>query len=295
MVTAAGLGALVLVIRGLSGPGLSAPAWWAWPGTHCSGSSPRSPWWAKLRPIVTPGEAASDAGNAALTFCFAALLFWGLPVAVLLRAITTIIVALSGRQALFRAAFNVAQFTLSLCAAAAVLSLGGVHPPPLRPRVPAGAALGTIALAAAAYFAVNFVCVGVAVALHARAPVRVMLRKALPYQAFVNFTLLSTAPLVAVVMSRSVLLVLLFLLPLIAIYANAAMSVKREYQALHDQLTSLPNRSCCCARRRRQSPERPGPAPWPASSCWTWTGSRRSMTRSATCPGMGCCRSSPTG
>ena len=44
-------------------------------------------------------------------------------------------------------------------------------------------------------------------------------------------------------MSRSVLLVLLFLLPLIAIYANAAIAMQREHQALHDQLTGLPNRA----------------------------------------------------
>ena len=238
VVTVAGLGALAAAMGGLSGPGLVGlaghPLFWVIAALTLVG---------ELRPIVTPAQAASDAGNAALTFCFAALLFWGLPVAVLLRAITTIIVALSGRQAVFRAAFNVAQFTLSLSAAAAVLTLGGVHPTPLQPWIPSGRELGTIALAAAAYFAVNFACVGVAVALHARAPVHITLRKALPYQAFVNLALLSTAPLVAVVMSRSVLLVLLFLLPLTAIYANAGMSVKREYQALHDQLTGLPNRS----------------------------------------------------
>ena len=195
VVTAAGLAALAAAMRGLSGPGLVGlaghPLFWVIAALTLVG---------ELRPIVTPGQAASDAGNAALTFCFAALLFWGLPVAVLLRAITTIIVALSGRQALFRAAFNVAQFTLSLSAAAAVLTLGGVHPTPLQPWVPSGNELGTITLAAAAYFAVNFACVGVAVALHARAPVRVTLRKTLPYQAFVNLALLSTAPLVAVVM-----------------------------------------------------------------------------------------------
>ena len=44
-------------------------------------------------------------------------------------------------------------------------------------------------------------------------------------------------------MGRSALLVLLFLLPLSAVYASAAMSVQREHQALHDELTGLPNRS----------------------------------------------------
>ena len=133
VVTVAGLGALAAAMGGLSGPGLVGlaghPLFWVIAALTLVG---------ELRPIVTPAQAASDAGNAALTFCFAALLFWGLPVAVLLRAITTIIVALSGRQAVFRAAFNVAQFTLSLSAAAAVLTLGGVHPTPLQPWIPSG-------------------------------------------------------------------------------------------------------------------------------------------------------------
>ncbi len=238
VVTVAGLAALVLAMGGLSGPGLVGlaghPLFWVVAALALAG---------ELRPMVTPGKAPSDAGVASLTFCFAALLYWGLPVAVLLRTITTIIVALSGRQALFRAAFNVAQVALSLTAAAAVFALYGIHPMPLRPWVPGGADLGVIAAAAVAYFVVNFVTVGVAVALHARAPVLASLRRTLPYQAFVSLALLSLAPLVAVVMSHSTGLVLLFLLPLSAAYANAAMSVRREYQALHDPLTGLPNRT----------------------------------------------------
>ena len=80
-------------------------------------------------------------------------------------------------------------------------------------------------------------------ALHARAPIPATLRAALPYQAFVNLVLLSAAPLVAVVMGRSVLLVLLLLLPMPAIYAGAARSMQREHQAHHDELTGLPNRT----------------------------------------------------
>jgi diguanylate cyclase (GGDEF)-like protein len=53
---------------------------------------------------------------------------------------------------------------------------------------------------------------------------------------------------VVVVMGRSVLLVLLFLLPLIAVYLNAAVSVQREHQAMHDELTGLPNRKLLLRR-----------------------------------------------
>jgi diguanylate cyclase (GGDEF)-like protein len=197
----------------------------------------------EFRPIVTPGRSDPDSGVTSLTFCFAALLYWGFATAAILRCATMLITALSGRQAPFRAAFNAAQFTLSLGVSAAVLAAVGLHPMPLAPWVLTGPEIGAVGLAALAHFACNFVLVGVAVALHERAPVLATLRRALPYQAFVSLVLLSAAPLVVVVMSRSVVLVLLFLLPLAAVYANAAMSLRREYQALHDELTGLPNRT----------------------------------------------------
>jgi diguanylate cyclase (GGDEF)-like protein len=196
----------------------------------------------ELRPIVTPGKSRPDSPDASLMFCFAALLYWGFPVAALVRLVTSVVSAVVGRRAVFRTAFNVAQFTLSLGAAWLVLLAAGIHPRPLAPWELTGRELGAVGLAAVAYFAVNFLLVSVAVAIHSRASVPATLRKELPYQAFVNLVLLSAAPLVVVVMSRSVLLVLLFMLPLAAIYANAAVSLKREHEARHDELTGLPNR-----------------------------------------------------
>src|SRR5260370_16032910 len=41
----------------------------------------------ELRPIVTPGKSRQDSGDASLTFTFAALLYWGFPIAALVRLI----------------------------------------------------------------------------------------------------------------------------------------------------------------------------------------------------------------
>ena len=202
----------------------------------------------ELRPIITPGKSGPDSGVASVTFGFAALLFWGLPVAALLKAASTLIAGTADRKAVFRTVFNAAQDVLALGAAWAALGLASIHPDPMHPWLPSGAQLGGVALAAAAYFAVNFTLVAVAISLHARAPLRVVVRDELPYQAFVILALLSAAPLVVVVMGRSVWLVLLFLLPLVAVYLNAAVSVQREHQAMHDELTGLPNRKLLLRR-----------------------------------------------
>ncbi|HEV2373836.1 MAG TPA: EAL domain-containing protein [Streptosporangiaceae bacterium] len=194
-------------------------------------------------PFVTPGKTDRDSGHAAHIFCFAALLYWGLPLAVLMRVGIALVEAVFRRPAPFRAAFNTAQYTLSLGAAGLVLAMAGIFPGPAHPWVPQGGQWLAAALAALAYFSVNFVLVGVAVALHSRTSVVAMLVRELPYQGFVNIVLLSAAPLVVVVMDRSALLVLLFVLPLVAIHANAAVSLQREYQAHHDELTGLPNRT----------------------------------------------------
>ena len=243
IVSAAGLAALLAALASLSlGEAhrlAGSPLIWTIAGLIMAG---------ELRPIITPGRSGHDSGAASVTFSFAALLYWGLPVAALFKAVCSLIAGRAEGKALFRCTFNAGQDVLALGAAWGVLALTGIHPQPAHPWVPSGQQLAGVALAAAAYFAVNFTLVAVAIALHARAPVREIAREELPYQAFVNLALLSLAPLVVVVMGRSVLLVLLFLLPLIAVYLNAAVSVQREHQAMHDELTGLPNRKLLLRR-----------------------------------------------
>ncbi|MGO8960391.1 MAG: putative bifunctional diguanylate cyclase/phosphodiesterase [Streptosporangiaceae bacterium] len=200
-------------------------------------------------PIVTPGRSSLEAPLASVTFAFAALIAWGLAVAVLLRATSTMLTFLCKRKAPHRAAFNAAASTLGLWAGGMVLFAFRGHVNPLHPWVPKGSDLWHIMLAAVACFAVSYVLVTVAIALHSREPVGKTVIKTLPYQAFVSLVLFATAPLVAVVIGRnSALLVMLFAFPLAAIYVNAAISVQREHQAHHDELTGLANRKLMMLR-----------------------------------------------
>src|SRR5258707_7787321 len=128
-------------------------------------------------------------------------------------------------------------------AAGLALALTGIHPAAERPVAIQGGDLHKVLLAGVAYFAVSFLLVEGAIALRSRAPLLRTLRAALPLQALVSLVLIAAAPLVAVVMgAHSASLVLLFAFPLAAIYMNAAMSVQREHQAHHDELTGLSNR-----------------------------------------------------
>jgi len=82
----------------------------------------------EMRPIVTPGRSGLESPVASLTFGLAALLYWGFPVAVLLRAASSLAVGLAQRKAPHRCAFNAAQTTLSTAAAALALALTGISP-----------------------------------------------------------------------------------------------------------------------------------------------------------------------
>ncbi|GII87366.1 GGDEF-domain containing protein [Sphaerisporangium siamense] len=196
----------------------------------------------ELRPLVVSTSRLVGGTATSTMFTFAILLYYGLSVAVLVHGLALVVSGLSHRRAWHRVAFNVAQVTLASTAAGVVLSLFGHHPRPAVPWVPEGVDMTAVALAALAYFAVRGVLVCGAVALHERRSLTRVLRTTIGHQSVVYAALLGLAPLVVVVMSRSPALVPLFVAPLATMYFTASMSVRRDHQAMHDGLTSLPNR-----------------------------------------------------
>lgn len=204
-------------------------------------------------PIVTPGRPSSESPRASIVFSYAALIAWGMPVGVVLATTSATVVLLGKRRSPHRVAFNAAVTALSMSAAGLVLYGLDLQRPPFKSGnkiilehwwVPAGYDVWRILLAGAACFAVSFVLVSVAIAVHNRQPVGQTLRGRLPYQALTNAVLYAVAPLVAVVIHTcSAYFLLLFAVPLIAFHVAAAISVQREHQANHDELTGLPNRA----------------------------------------------------
>ncbi|MFI6597948.1 putative bifunctional diguanylate cyclase/phosphodiesterase [Nonomuraea sp. NPDC050536] len=196
----------------------------------------------ELRPVMVSSATAVGGTYPSTMFTFAVLLHFGLPVAVLMQTVAVVINGVVTRKAWFRVMFNVAQSTLALTAAAVVLGLFGVVPNPAVPWVPRGADLPAIALAGVAYFATRALLVCGAVALHERRSLLRVLKSTAGPQSLVYAGLLGLAPLVVIVMDESPGLVPLFVAPLAAVYFTATLSMRHDHQAMHDELTGLPNR-----------------------------------------------------
>ncbi|WP_043618496.1 putative bifunctional diguanylate cyclase/phosphodiesterase [Nonomuraea candida] len=196
----------------------------------------------ELRPVMVSSATAVGGTYPSTMFTFAVLLHFGLPVAVLMQAVAIVINGVVTRKSWHRVMFNIAQSTLALTAAAVVLGAFGIVPSPAVPWVPAGADLPAIVLAGLAYFVTRATLVCGAVALHERRSIMRVLRATLGPQGLVYTALLGLAPLVVVVMNDAPALVPLFVAPLAAVYFTATLSMRRDHQAMHDELTGLPNR-----------------------------------------------------
>jgi diguanylate cyclase (GGDEF)-like protein len=199
--------------------------------------------------IATPGRQAGDAAAASRSIAAGVMLYWGFPIAVLLTAVAVIVGGIAQRHHPQRVLFNVAQLSLSFAAAGSVLFALGDNPMPGHPWTTAHPHVLALIAAAAAYFIVNFSAVAAAVSLRARSSLGSVMRANLPYQAVASAVLFSMAPLIAVAMrTNSALIVALFAFPFVTIYLSAAMSVQREHQANHDELTGLVNRKLLAKR-----------------------------------------------
>jgi diguanylate cyclase (GGDEF)-like protein len=195
----------------------------------------------ELRPLqLSVGQARIDI-TTSTTFAFALLLTAG----PLLAAVTLVVASLFAdaiaRKVWWKMAFNAGQYAIAIGAAGVVVSRLATHVVPVGLRSPRD--LLAVSLAAITFFVINVVVIGVGVALAQRVPLVTTFRDDFAYQAASNLALLALGPVAVVVGDRSALLLPLLLIPLWVAYRNVAASLENEHQALHDQLTGLPNRT----------------------------------------------------
>jgi diguanylate cyclase (GGDEF)-like protein len=155
-----------------------------------------------------------------------------------------------------RTLFNVGQTTLSLAAAAAVLTWMGEGPTLL-----AGGSLGvrwivSMILAALAMFVINGVLTCTALALHEGTRVTTMLRRGMFLNLVTDGALVSLAPVFVIVADRSMLLLPLAVSVAGLVHYNTRAALASEHEANHDVLTELPNRRAFLSRLEAELHER---------------------------------------
>ncbi|MDQ3756832.1 MAG: EAL domain-containing protein [Actinomycetota bacterium] len=194
----------------------------------------------ELAPIRVRRRDGEEEITSSTTFAFALLLTCGAAAGALSLALASLIADLFRRKPLWKALFNVAQFSLSIGVAAAAVGL--VRPGTVYgTRITAGE-LPALITAALLFFLVNNTVTGTAMALAEGTPVRSFLRRDFLFQAGTTGVLLSLAPIVVAAANNTLLLVPFFLMPIAAVHKCASILLAKEHEAAHDPLTGLPNR-----------------------------------------------------
>ncbi len=201
----------------------------------------------ELFPIRTPrtdGEEGEITVSA--IFTFALLLRFGAGAAIMAQSVGSLMADLRAGKPGWKSIFNAAQLALALAAAGGVVHV--TTSGDFLTGVPAFQTLDVpgILLACAVLFLTNNLVCRIAIALHQGAPVLRFLMSDIGYHAWINLVLLALSPVVVVVAERSLLLVPLLAIPMVIIWSIATVYAEKDYkayQALHDDLTGLPNRA----------------------------------------------------
>jgi diguanylate cyclase (GGDEF)-like protein len=217
----------------------------------------------ELLPITVPRQGEEDQITTSTTFALALVLTAGLLPAVVAQASSSILADVVRRKPVWKAGFNAAQYVVSLLLAAVTLGIASNGKFTLGDPLAAGT-LPAIFLSGAVFFVANTSLTGTALALAQGVPIREYLRRDLLFQVSTDGLLVALAPIVVLAAERSLVLVPLIAAPMVAVYRATRTSLENaslvrrleesvsdlqemnrlnEYQALHDSLTGLPNRT----------------------------------------------------
>ncbi|MEO6503659.1 MAG: EAL domain-containing protein [Jatrophihabitantaceae bacterium] len=196
----------------------------------------------ELRPLIQ-GRGHDPQGVVMSTaFACAILFLWGPWPAIVVVSFASFAADRRVRKPAWKVFFNVGQYNLSICAAWVVMALSSRTPSVEQPLSGlTGADLPWMAGACVAYFFTNLVLVSGALAWTSTFW-RFMFNDFAHYTA-TTFSVLALSPLIVTVAIAAWELLPLLLIPLVLVYKMAQMSLEKEYQAGHDALTGLPNRT----------------------------------------------------
>lgn len=208
-----------------------------------------------LAPLWAPRRDRDGLVPVSPIFALAMLLRVGAAPAAVVAVGSSLIAGLTRGQHRLAVRFSMAQRAVSVLAGAAMLWAGsgealGAPLPITWTTLPA------VLTGCAVFIAASLLLTSVATALTARdsygpqaaRPLRLWLRRELTARGRYAGLLLSLAPIVALAAERHVALLLLFALPAVAVSRSIAIAAGRDHQALHDELTGLPNRQLLADR-----------------------------------------------
>ena len=205
----------------------------------------------EMVPIRVPFHGERQVVTLSTTCVFALLLLGQVELAILAQVIGSAAGDLARSKPWWKTLFNLAQYSISVAAAGAVLGVVGQYRPD-SPNAFAPTALLLMFLSGVTLYLVNNALIAIAIATSQGISLRVLLRNDVLFQAAVMFVLLSQAPLLVLAIDRAMGLVPLFLPAVAVAYRNSRVSVQRDHEALHDALTDLPNRTSFHREVRRQ-------------------------------------------
>jgi diguanylate cyclase (GGDEF)-like protein len=195
----------------------------------------------ELAPLKVYTRGSEGETTTSTTFAFAMLIAGGAEAALAGLLLANLIADLIRRKPAHKIAFNMAQYSIAVLAAALVLGLltdvprdGQFHFAPED--------LPAILAAAVVFFMVNTSLVAAVLALVEGVSMLRYLVEDWLSQASTTGLMLGLSPVIVLAADYSLPLVTLLFLPLFAIHRGGRAAIAKEHQAVHDALTGLPNR-----------------------------------------------------
>jgi diguanylate cyclase (GGDEF)-like protein len=196
----------------------------------------------EAKPVTVARAGGVQEVVASATFSFAIFLSFGPVPAMAAQTIASLIGDIAGKKHALKVAFNIAQYVLAW-SLPGLLFQAVMGDRTLRTGTEFtwrwGAAL---VVSGATYFLCNSSLVGAIIALTTRSSLWRGVTGMITREATSDLVLLALSPIVIVTAERSLLLLPVLLLPVLAVYRSALLSAEKEHQAMHDALTDLPNR-----------------------------------------------------
>ncbi|MEP7047926.1 MAG: EAL domain-containing protein [Ilumatobacteraceae bacterium] len=196
----------------------------------------------EVKPVTVARAGGIQEVVASVTFSFAIFLTFGPLPAIIAQALASLIGDVAGKKHALKIAFNVAQYVLAWSLAGLLFQavMG-------RRTLVSGTEFtwrwgAALVVAGATYFLCNSALVGAIIALSTRSSLAHHVSGMITREASSDVVLLALSPILIVAAERSLILLPVLLLPVLAVYRSALLSAEKEHQAMHDALTDLPNR-----------------------------------------------------